>query len=99
MASYRSLDSLTRVVRMRTRIFRLQINVFFVFAYTFGNTAIYVIIAKNIRYLFRNRRAWRSLNNTYQTFLTVFGPPTIYVIPVCLTDVNSHFAKAIFATC
>ena len=55
------------------------------------DTRGYIIIAKNIRYLLWNRCLWRSLNNTYPTFLTLCIRCTNHLYDSCgLTDVNPH---------
>ena len=57
---------------------------------------IYIIITKNIRYLLWNRGFWRSLNNTYQIFLT---PCIRCTNRLCdswgLIDVNPHFIPSL----
>ena len=54
---------------------------------------IYVMIAKNIRYLRWNEGAWHSFHNTYQTFLNLCIRCTDDLLSdsCCLTDVNPHF--------
>ena len=54
--------------------------------------SIYIIIAINTRYLLWNRGLWRSLNNTYPTFLTPCIRCTNHLCDSCgLTGVNPHF--------
>ena len=54
---------------------------------------ILYIIAKNMRFLHRNRGAWRSFHNTNQTFLAPCIRCADHLWASCgLTDVNPHFA-------
>ena len=55
------------------------------------------IIAKNIRYLLRNRYVWRTLNNTYHTFQTSCIRCTKHLCDsFSLTDIHSHFIPSPF---
>ena len=59
----------------------------------FQPNIIYIIITKNIRYLLWNQGLWRSLNNTYPTFLTLCIRCTNHLCDSCdLTDVNPHLS-------
>ena len=56
------------------------------------NAGIYIIIAKNIRYLLWNRGAWRFFHDTYLTIEVQGIWCTHHLHDSCpLTDVNQHF--------
>ena len=57
---------------------------------------IYIIIAKNICYILWNWGFWRSLNNTYPTFLTPCIRCTNHLCDSWgLIDVNPHFIPSL----
>ena len=61
-----------------------------------SNINIYIIITKNVRYFLWNRGLWRSLNNTYPTFLTPCIRCTNHLCDSCdLIDVNPHFIPSL----
>ena len=57
-----------------------------------GHFQIYIIIAKNIRYLLWNRGVWRFFHDTYLTIEVQGIRCTHHLHDSCpLTDVNPHF--------
>ena len=56
----------------------------------------HIIIVKNIGYFLWNREAWRSLNNTWQTFLIPCIRCTNHLCDSStLSDINQHFIPSL----